>query len=300
MNEAQDRIEIPRPASTVILTREHAGEVQIYLLRRSTKSRFMPGSYVFPGGTVDRGDRDSEQWKPYVDMNLETLDARLGGGLSPEESLAYAIAAVRETFEEAGVFLARKNEARPEDTQRACERRMNGGLSKGWLRDWVSSEQWILSLSGLARWSHWITPEARSQRYDTRFFMASMPSGQQCMPDASETTEGLWVNPEKGLMGNHRAEIPLSPPALVTLYELMGYCTAKDLVKEKASRPWGDACMPILIRFSDGALILLPWDPRYGRCRGLESKDVNKTPLKVGEPFSRLWYRDGVWRPVAS
>ena len=77
----------PRQAATVILVRQEGQELQVYLLKRSLKSGFMAGNYVFPGGTVDLEDRDTNFWKSYVDIELETISSRLGGNLSVEEAL---------------------------------------------------------------------------------------------------------------------------------------------------------------------------------------------------------------------
>jgi 8-oxo-dGTP pyrophosphatase MutT (NUDIX family) len=98
----------PMPASTLLLIRDKNGELQVYLLKRKGSSGFFPGNYVFPGGMVDSEDRDTDFWKARVDLEPEEIDRRLGGALGWEEALAFAVAAVRETFEEAGVLLAWK------------------------------------------------------------------------------------------------------------------------------------------------------------------------------------------------
>ena len=96
----------PKPAATVILIRDDEGELQTYLLRRSRRSSFFPGYYVFPGGAVDQGDKDSEFWLNHSDMNMEELTKRFGGDNSGEDILAYCVAGIRETFEEAGALIA--------------------------------------------------------------------------------------------------------------------------------------------------------------------------------------------------
>ena len=289
---------IPRPSSTVIFTRYYNGEIQVYLLRRSSRSGFMPGNYVFPGGTVDPEDRAPGFWKAHVDMDSRPISRRLGGDMTVDEALAHGVAAVRETFEEAGVFLAHRSQQTRRDLEKICHRRMAATLPKGWLRDWVVSDGWILAFSLLAPWSHWITPEARSQRYDTRFFMTIMPSGQQCLPDTMETTHGIWINPEKGLDANLKGNIPLSPPALVTLHELLQYHDMITLEKELENRQWGEICLPLLIRSSQETMIVLPWDPMYVQESEIDINALEKVPLTLGQDFSRLWYHKGIWTPV--
>jgi 8-oxo-dGTP pyrophosphatase MutT (NUDIX family) len=291
----------PILAATVILTRQHTGELQVYLLKRSVTSGFMAGNYVFPGGIVDPEDGNVKVWKVHVDLDLDGLAQYLGGGLTATEILAYGIAAIRETFEEAGVFLAHKHDKNQEDLEWICKLRLSGGLLKGWFLKFVASEGWILALSALSRWSHWITPEMMKRRYDTRFFVASLPPGQHCQPDARETTHGIWISPEKGLAGNLAGEIPLSPPTLITLHQLLKYPTLKDLEKEAKLRRWGKECLPRLVPLDQGTVIVEPWDPQYLQKEiDINSNDLATSMLPVGKSFSRIWFHNGIWRPVAS
>jgi hypothetical protein len=125
-----------------------------------------------------------------------------------------------------------------------------------------------------------------------------MPANQECVPDRLETTHGIWVSPEEGLLGNLRGELPLSPPALVTLHELLQYRRIIDLKKEMEDHPWGRPRLPIFRSFPTGLLIVLPWDPQYGDGAKINPPGLAKKGLAPGEPFSRLWCEDGVWRPV--
>ena len=288
----------PRQAATVILARQEGLEFQVYLLKRSLKSGFMAGNYVFPGGTVDLEDRDTNFWKSRVDIEPETISSRFGGNLSVEEALNYCVAAIRETFEEAGIFLAHRKEQTKRDLERLNDMRMTSGLPKGWLRDFVTDEGWIMQLTGLGRWSHWITPELMPKRYDTRFFIVFMPEGQECLPDLIETTRGIWISPEKGLAGNIKGDIPLSPPTLVTLHELLKFPTLKALKKEMKTRTWGEALLPRLIASHQGKMIVEPWDPMFNQEGDIKVTDLAKEILPPGEPFSRIWFNKGLWQPV--
>lgn len=300
MADASDKSKEPRRASTVILAREKGGEVQVYLLKRSDRSAFFPGNYVFPGGMVEPEDWDTQLWKAHVDMDLEGISKRLGGTLTEEETLAHGVAGIRETFEEAGVLLADRNKCTREDLERVRDRRMARDLPRGWFQDRVVSEGWTLTLSRLARWAHWITPKLMLRRYDTRFFLAFMPPGQECIADTRETEHGIWISPWKGLANNLRGEIPLSPPTLITLHELLQYPDMGDLEKEVKTRPWGEARLPRLIRLPKGVLILQPWDPMCNQELEIDHKGLEKAILPLGEPFSRLWYHEGIWRPVGN
>ena len=300
----QNEDENPRaltPAATLILTRRHAGELQVYLIRRSLKSGFMPGNYVFPGGRVDPEDRNFKVWQARVDLGRNGITQRLGGDLTAAEVLAYGVAAIREAFEEAGVFLAHRHESTPDDLKRICQLRLTADLTPGWLQKLAVSENWILTLSSLSRWSHWITPERMKRRYDTRFFVAALPCGQVCRPDGREATHGLWISPEKGLAGNLAGEIPLSPPTLMTLHELLPFANLQDLAKETESRLWGETLLPRLIPLDKGAVIVEPWDPYYSH-KNIEIDPVglHKAVLPIGQSFSRIWHHQGLWRPVGN
>jgi 8-oxo-dGTP pyrophosphatase MutT (NUDIX family) len=287
----------PRPASTVILARQIGEELQVYLLKRNAKSGFMPGNYVFPGGTVDPEDRNTDFWKAHIDIDLESLSRQFGGNLPGEEALSYGVAAIREMFEEAGVFLSYCKKQNKEDIEKLCSSRMTSGLLKGWLQNLVV-DGWILEQSKLGRWSHWITPELMPRRYDTRFFMAFMPRDQECTPDLNEVTHGIWISPEKGLAGNFKGEIPLSPPTMVTLHELLKFSSLKALKKEIKTRTWGKALLPRLLASHQEKMILEPWDPMFNKKVVMNSSELEKLILPPGEPFSRLWFHEGLWKPV--
>jgi len=298
MAHSPQKSRAPKQAATVILARETSSEFQVFLLRRSGRSGFFPSTYVFPGGMVDSEDLNTELWSEHGDMDPDAIARSLGGELSMEEAIAYGITAIRETFEEAGLLLAVKNDDAASHQSNIGDRRMNAGLNKGWLRELVTSGAWTLAFSRLARWAHWITPELMSHRFDTRFFLAFVPSGQECTPDARETTHGIWVSPAQGLTANLGGQIPLSPPTLVTLQELTQYRDTNDLEKEARSRSWGEARLPRLIPLPEGSVILQPWDPMYHLECEIDPNTLLDSVLPVGAPFSRVWHHNGLWKPV--
>ena len=286
-------------AATMILTREQAGRVQIYLLKRSAKSGFMAGNFVFPGGTLDAEDRDVNLFQAHSDLDLDAIASRFGGNLTAAKALTYCVAAIRETLEEAGVFLARNEENSGQKLEAACKVRLATNLTKDWFAKLVAGTGWRLTLTALSRWSHWITPELMKCRFDTRFFIADMPADQHCRPDSRETVQGVWIGAEEGLAGNLDGTVPLSPPTLVTLHELLGYQRLEDLQAETRRRHWGQAILPRLVSLAKGAVIVEPWDPQYhDREIRVELESLPEAILPVGEPFSRIWYDGRLWRPV--
>lgn len=290
-------------AATLILVRQHGGELQTYLLRRSPSSGFMPGLFVFPGGRVDPADGDEAFWAGHSDLRPAALADRLGRRQGACAALRAAVAAIRETYEEAGILLASGAEGGPAARIRADERRRQEGLPAGWLRYAVEEEGWTLSLSALWPWAHWITPVGMPRRFDTRFFVATVPEGQVGQPDLHETVEGLWIAPHQALRQNMGGKTPLSPPTLVTLHALLGYATLDQLRQELVNRDWGPPIFPRLIPLEKGrgAVILEPWDPMYGHAEEalrIDAENLAERLLPAGAPFSRLWNHEGVWRPV--
>lgn len=287
-----------RPASTVIIVRKHEEAFQVYLLKRSSKSGFMGGLYVFPGGVVEAEDRGIDEWKENIDLELDRIGTKLGNGIGIEDICCFSVAGIRETLEEAGVFLVEEKGKSKEDFEHICRFRLRSDLTKSWFRDMVLEGNWTLAFSRLIRWSHWITPRLMKKRFNTRFFMAEMPKGQECLPDYRETEHGVWLTPEKALTDNLFGNVPLSPPTLVTLSELMKFKTMQALRDEMETRHWGSPIAPRMVHTPNGPVLLEPWDPDYDTDADVDSSGYADKVLKPGVNFSRLWCDRGLWKPV--
>lgn len=279
----------PLPSATLVLVRRHRTPLEVYLLRRSAASSFMPGTYVFPGGTVDPGDLDETFWRRHVDLGPRQLSRHLGGDAA--HLLPRAVAAIRETWEEAGLLLgnatAPAGNPPPEDRATDAFRRR------------VARDGIRLGVSRLGRWHHWITPEAMPRRFDTHYFVAAVESGQNCSPDQREAEHGIWITPRRALVDNARGALPLSPPTLVTLHQMLPYRDLSALIVETRRRPWPAPIMPRLWPLDESVLIVEPWDPDYRRpIVRVDADRLEHDILPVGAPFARLWRRGGVCRPV--
>lgn len=288
------------PAATLILVRPHGNAFQIYLLRRGEKARFMPGAHVFPGGVVDPEDYGLDAWVNHLDMAFEDLQQSPGADtFSAEDTLPFMVAAIREAFEEAGIFFGYRNTGLIPDIDSLLDLRRHGRLGSGWLRGLVKEKGWVLSVSKLHRWSHWITPRLMKRRFDTRFFLSRMPENQTCRPDQKETTHGLWITPRNALACNLSGEIPLSPPTLVTLHDLQRCPSLESLMKSASNRSWGNPIEPRVVPLERGVIIIEPWDPRYGEEHvRIEKSTFEDYLLGPEEPFSRLWNDGRLWRPI--
>lgn len=199
----------PRPAATLVLLREGAAGPEVFMLRRSLEASFVAGAYVFPGGSIDAEDRSPDALRRVVGLTDAEASRRLGidsGGLG------YWVAAVRECFEEAGILLALDEGERPIDAQRAAaleasRHRLNSG-EISFVR-FLERERLLVPARALAYCGHWITAPGRSRRFDTRFFAALAPSGQDGSHDNAETIGSAWVRPQDALDRHARGEIDL-------------------------------------------------------------------------------------------
>ncbi|GAB6908938.1 Hydrolase, NUDIX family [Desulfosarcina cetonica] len=278
-------------SATLILARQSSGPIETYLLRRSGKSAFMPGSYVFPGGRVDADDIDVDFWQAHMDLPADRLSLALDGPL--ERRLPLAVAAIRETWEEAGLLLASPNGHSAGMPPRTSEPPV--------FSQWIQALDLRLCLSRLGRWSRWVTPQVLRHRFNTYFFLAAVEDGETCQPDGREVVDGLWITPLAALARNLAGTLPLSPPTLVTLHQLLAHDDLEGLVERTRRQPWPPVILPRWLPLEEGAIIIEPWDPAYGDPHiTIDLDRMENDLLPVGAPFSRLWIHKGHCRPVKS
>jgi len=253
---------VPRDAATVILIRQAGSGVEAFLLRRVAELEFAPGACVFPGGSVDPSDADSGiGW-------TGPAPAELGRRLDvpPDRARALVCAAVRETFEEAGVLLAGPD-ASPADLVRdgaglAGDRQaLLAGTTS--LAEVLSRRGLVVRADLLIPWARWITPEASPRRFDTWFFAAALPPGQTATAaleghaDPGESESGMWLRPAAALEAARAGEITLLPPTAVTLGELAGHA---DVAAILARRPVITPRLPTVIVEGGRARLAMPPD----------------------------------------
>ncbi len=295
----------PKKAATVILLRDGRPQgFDVFLLKRHEKSSFMGGNYVYPGGRVDRVDGSPGLYSLSKGVTLEEAQENLGGAFSPEESFAHWIAAIRELFEESGVLLAYDHRGNLLELRNREERKkffhyrdllQKGEVSMG---EMAEKEDLLFAVDQLHYYAHWITPEARSERFDTRFFLTRYPAGQKATHDRKETTAGIWLTPQKALEENLTGDVILSPPTLKTLEDFSRFKTVDDIfrsLKENDIQP----ILPILTKISDDVLIIFPWDPEYDIFQKgqVPSPIHHGRPSQQGDNTSRLLMKDGRWFP---
>lgn len=212
-----------RDASTVVLLRDGSGDsgpvvLETFLMRRAPTMAFAAGMYVFPGGRIDAedGDIDVEWTGPPIEHARMTADER--------QARALIVGAVREVFEETGVLLAVDETGAPPTEDDAWEDdRVLVARSSSALADVLARRGLRLDPALLPLWTHWVTPEIESKRYDVRFFVAAVPSGQRVRDVSGEADRVVWVAPADALGDYARGELAMLPPTVATLADLAGY-----------------------------------------------------------------------------
>lgn len=256
----------PKLASTVMLLRDlQSGDgIEVFLVKRSGKSSFMGGAYVFPGGKVDDDDGSAEMEAAVLSETLSRAAARFA---DRSAALASGVAAVREVLEEAGVLLGRGRGGQAPEAEaiRAAREALNDRQAR--FSALALGAGWELDLSLLELWSHWITPSREPKRFDTRFYVARAPTAQQASSDRYETTDAIWLRPSAALERHAALEIFLPPPTLVNLLELEPHRSVDAVMDAARVKP----IAPILPKLGmDGPhlAILLPWAPEYASTEG--------------------------------
>jgi 8-oxo-dGTP pyrophosphatase MutT (NUDIX family) len=192
--------------------------VEVLMLRRVAAMKFAPGAYVFPGGAVDPADFGAEVgWRGPAPAEF---GARLGA--PAELARALVCAAVRETFEEAGVLLAGPPDggglADPSGPSWEADR---AALSSGTvtLAELLSRRGLVLRADLLVPWARWITPEGELRRFDARFFAAALPARQRPTGHEAESDQITWRRPAEAIEAARAGQIRLLPPTATTLHD---------------------------------------------------------------------------------
>lgn len=222
---------LPRPAATTLVVRDGPSGLEVLMVRRSPNASFMPGAYVFPGGAVDAADGAAAQ-AAACDESADTLVRRIGAVTQVgDRALAYAVAGLRECFEECGLWLG--TAALPSATLAALRVRAHAGESLGAL---AASAGVRLATSALQPWSHWVTPVGLPKRFDTLFFVAAAPAGQVPEVDAGETTTLAWVHPAQALDAQSRGEFQMEFATISTVQSLRPFDSAAALLAYAAAQ----------------------------------------------------------------
>ena len=226
-------------AASVLLVRDGAAGLEVFMVVRHREIEFASGATVFPGGRVAASDREADLRARC--NGADTLDA---------ESLALRAAAIRECFEECGVLLARTPDGAMIDGKvlagldryrQALEREKLG------LAGLLGEHGLTLACDALAPFGHWITPDFAPKRFDTWFYLAAAPHGQEPRHDGSEAVDSVWISPEKALAeadAGGRSLVLATRANLMRLAESATAAAALDTTAKRtivAVQPWIEA-----------------------------------------------------------
>jgi 8-oxo-dGTP pyrophosphatase MutT (NUDIX family) len=219
----------PAPSATVVLLRDAGEDIEVFLLRRHGSSKVLGGAYVFPGGKTDAEDVD---WVARLDRPAEHLHALLGEpALQRDQAAALFVTAIRELFEETGLLLAGVSA----ETARTHWAALRGGHR---LEELLDTDV-RLAAGALHPWSRWITPVLGAvgrKRFDTRFFLATLPTGHEATHDDHEATESTWLTPRAALRSYWDGAIELAPPQIMSLAHLARHRTVASVLAQAAMR----------------------------------------------------------------
>jgi 8-oxo-dGTP pyrophosphatase MutT (NUDIX family) len=246
-----------RDAATVILVADRP-DLHVLMLERTSRAVFGPGATVFPGGAVDAADRSSRVQARVVDLDDAAASAEHGldaGGLG------FRVAAVRECFEEAGILLARDPAGRPVDHDlglATARDRLNAGAAS--FVDLLEARSLVIAGAELRLFSHWLTPMGAPRRYNTWFFVAPAPDGEDGAHDDRELVSSTWVRPHDALEHNAASRIDLIFPTEMSLRALARYEHAADLLADLDATPHAADGAPLVIVEGNGERVVLPGD----------------------------------------
>ncbi len=215
----------PRPAATVLLLRDGLQGLEVLMTRRSMTASFAPGAYVFPGGGIDAAD----------------AQAHAAASRRPAQSdlnLTRAIAAIRESFEELGILLARHA-----DGTFATDRDVAMLDRQAPLAAQCQARHMRLAADEVFVLAHWITDRDLPRRFDVPFLVARMPEGQTPVADEAEQFEPVWVRPSDALDRHKEGQFFIIFPTIRTLEKLRAYTRVDDVLQACASeQPWFTSC----------------------------------------------------------
>ncbi|GGX74580.1 NUDIX hydrolase [Streptomyces minutiscleroticus] len=244
----------PRRAATVMLLKDGSGGAPaVHMLRRRASMAFAAGAYAYPGGGVD--PRDDDRRVRWAGPPRAWWADRLG--VDEDSAQAVVCAAVRETYEEAGVLLAGPTagtvvgDTTGDDWEADRAALVARELS---FAEFLERRGLVLRSDLLGAWARWITPEFEPRRYDTWFFVAALPEGQRTRNASTEADRTVWIRPADALEAYDRGELLMMPPTVATLRHLSAYASAADVLADAPGRD----LTPVLAgaRLVDGELVL--------------------------------------------
>jgi 8-oxo-dGTP pyrophosphatase MutT (NUDIX family) len=253
----------PRPASTILLLREGAGGpegrggIEVFMMVRHYEIDFASGALVFPGGSVEKSDHEI----------IAHPELYSGGEGCDAAGFSFRIAAIRETFEESGILLARARGSKALiEAKRAAEIETASRLAlsegKTAFLTVLTENALVLALDELVPYAHWITPIGMPKRFDTWFFLAAAPEAQVGAHDGRESTDSIWLSPQEALAGGESGRFKLPFPTTRNLIKLGKQANVKAALEDSRGKPVVTV-MPVLTSLNGGRQLRIPLEAGY-------------------------------------
>jgi len=209
-----------------------------------------------------------------------------GSEAHSDDELAYAASAVRETFEECGVLLARQAATGPlidgDTVANTFADRPALDAQDLALGDFLTKHDLRLALDRITPWSHWITPVFAPRRYDTWFYVAALPDGQVADADSGETAEMIWIRPQAAVDAAEAGDRSLYLATRLNLLELIPFSTVNDVLGHARDKDIRVA-QPERVKAADGAdLMRLGAEAGYGAWEVPLAVAMGRKPLRAG------------------
>jgi 8-oxo-dGTP pyrophosphatase MutT (NUDIX family) len=256
---------VPRPASSILLLHDRAGgsgeqggqEIEVFMMVRHYEIDFASGALVFPGGSVEPGDHGI----------IAHPELYSGGEEHGADELSFRIAAIRETFEESGILLARPEGSKALiEAKRAAaiEAANRADLSEGRTSflQVLAENALVLALDELVPYAHWITPTGMPKRFDTWFFLAAAPPAQLGAHDGRESTDSIWLSPQEALAGAESGRFKLPFPTTRNLIRLGKQPNVNAALEDARKRPIVTV-MPVVTNLNGRRQLRIPLEAGY-------------------------------------
>ena len=242
----------PVPASTVLLIRDGAAGLEVFMVERHHQIDFATGALVFPGGRVDDADGD-----PSIPARCASADQGMR---------AIEVATIRESFEECGILLARRqgDDALIPGAELHALAHYRQSLEKGDtnMATFCATEGLELAIDQLVRFAHWITPDMMPKRFDTHFYLAPAPADHVGVHDGHESVDSVWTTPVDAMAAEKSGSRTIIFPTLMNLEKLGAFDRVEEALAVTRETDIVTV-LPYTDRREDGNYLCIPAEAGY-------------------------------------
>ena len=259
MSETAKPVATPVPSATILIVRDGAKGMEVFMVKRHHQIDFVAGALVFPGGKAAKGDYDAGLSAFTQGVEDWSVEMR-----------ALGAAAIREAFEESGILFAREAGSHELVTAQRLEslEHYRHPLEKGeiGLIDMLRAEKLVIACDLLARFAHWITPANMPKRFDTHFFVAAAPTGHIGRHDGRESVDSIWISPLEAIADRKKWNV-IFPTKLNLMKLAKSSCVADAMRAARQTAPL--TVEPWVEQGADGPMLRIRGDAGYQQTSAL-------------------------------